>query len=399
MTTTRPAPVRTLASRVAAVPEGGLVELMQLGRSVGAVDLAAGVPSWPETPPELIEATIEVLRTGTNQYEDPAGNLAMRSALARSLTSPPDPVTELTITVGGSEALCDALLTTVDPGDEVVVVEPFYENFLSAIALAGGIPRFVRRRSSDWRWDPADLAAAFGPRTQAITLSSPCNPTGRVLDGQELAEVAELAERWDITVISDEVYAAYVFDDRTHLSMADVPGLRERSIVIGSLSKSHAVSGWRLGYLRAPADLTAALRRVHMATTVSTAGPFQQAVATADLLDRDRWDPRPGMQLRRDTAVEIFTKVGLRCPPPQGGCYVFADVSAVDDAGCSSYARRLLDEHGVLIAPGRLFFAGQTEPSRFVRIAFNKTLDVLAAAAQRLPQAESTGERHDVGSP
>ena len=396
MTTTRPIPTRTFASRVAAVPEGGLVELLQLGQSIGAVDLAAGVPSWPSTPRELIEAACDVLRTGTNQYENPAGNLALRTALAGSLATPPDPVTELTVTCGGSEALCDALLATVDPGDEVVVVEPFYENFLSAIALAGGVPRFVRRRAPDWRWDRADLAAAFGPLTRAITLNSPCNPTGRVLDAQELAEVAELAERWNATVISDEVYAAYVFDGRAHLSVADVPELRERSIVIGSLSKSHAISGWRLGYLRAPAGVTAALRRVHMATTVGTAGPFQQAVAAADLVRRDRWDPRPGMQQRRDTAVDIFTEVGLRCPPPEGGCYVFADITAVDDAGCSSYARRLLDEHGVLIAPGRLFFADQAEPSRFVRIAFNKTLDVLAAAAQRLPRTVSTGKRQDV---
>lgn len=374
------------AERVGNIPVSGLVALLEVANSTGAVDLASGVPGWPLPPSAMIDAACEALRTGSHQYEHPNGNAELRASIAASLSTPADPDTEITITVGSSEALCVSMLSTVNPGDEVIVLEPFYENFLSAIAAAGGRPRFVRLRAPEWRWDSVELAAAFNGRTRAIMLNSPSNPTGHVLDAGELTEVAELCQRWGVTAVSDEVYSSYIFDNRSHVSVADVPGLRERSIAIGSLSKSHAVSGWRLGHLRAPAEISAVLRRVHVATSCGTAGPLQRAASRAGVLGRSSWGHGQEMQELRDRAVAIFSSVGLRCTPPEGGCYVFADIRPCTGDDCESFVRRLVTELGVLIVPGRFFFEHQNRDSGFVRIAFNKPKATLETAAQRLLQ-------------
>ncbi len=199
-----------VAARVGKLARSGLFKLLSEGHGEKVVDLALGVPGAPATPPRLIETACAALREGINQYEVPDGNLELRRRIAAALPTPTDPLTELTVTVGASEALSAAVLATVNPGDEVIVFEPFYENFLSAIALAGGVPRPVRVHAPDWRYDPAELRASFGPRTTAIVLCTPNNPTGHMLTPQEFAEIAELCERWNAVVISDEIYAGYV---------------------------------------------------------------------------------------------------------------------------------------------------------------------------------------------
>lgn len=371
------------AARVRAMPRGGLVELLRLGRSLGAVDLASGVPGWPTTPDFLIEAACEALRTGDNQYDHPDGNLELREHIARSLATPAGP-DEITVTVGASEGLCIALLATVDPGDEVVLLEPFYENFASAIAMTGGRPVYVRRHGPGWRWDSGELRSAFGPRTRAVLINSPCNPTGRVLDEDELAELAELCARWDVTVISDEAYAALVFDGRSHISAADVPGLRERAIVLGSFSKSHAISGWRIGYLRASRTITQVLRQVHIATSCGAPAPLQQAAASAEIMTNPAWDPLPELQKRRDRVVELLTRAGFDCLPPEGGCYVFAGIRGLTDLDCDSFSRWLAAERRVLLAPGRYFTRDPDSDSGLFRVTFNKSDETLAAAEENL---------------
>ncbi|MDQ3765033.1 MAG: aminotransferase class I/II-fold pyridoxal phosphate-dependent enzyme, partial [Actinomycetota bacterium] len=265
-----------VAARVRALAPGKLAHLLTQGRACDAINLALGIPGAPPTPPALIEEACSALRAGYNQYEIPDGNPELRRQIAATLTTLTDPDTELTITAGATEALTVAMLSTVNPGDEVIVFEPFYENFLSAIALANGIPRLVRTYPPDWRYDHAELTAAFGPRTRAIVLSNPNNPTGHVLSPAELLEIAQLCERWNAVAVSDEIYAAYLFDGHRHISASEPPVLRERSMVIGSLSKSHAVSGWRLGYLRANATLSAAVRQVHLTVCAGTAAPLQR---------------------------------------------------------------------------------------------------------------------------
>ncbi|MBM0274441.1 pyridoxal phosphate-dependent aminotransferase [Micromonospora sp. STR1s_6] len=373
-----------MSERASQLQGSSLAELLVLARDRNAINLAVGTPSFPDTPQVLIEEAISALRSGYNQYEAPVGAASLRKEIAKSLNTPPDPETEVTVTVGGTEALCIALLGSVDPGDEVIVLEPFYENFVSAIALAGAIPRFVRLRPPTWDFDPAELAAAFGPRTRAILLNTPSNPTGRMLSLDELNEIADLAERWDVTVISDEVYSHLVFDNRVHLSVSDVPRLRERGVVIGSLSKSLAVSGWRLGYLRAAADRTAVFRRLHEVTTSGTAAPLQLAAGRAGVVAGEWWRPAGELAVRRDLAIDIFTGLGLEIRPPDGGCFLFGDISRVTDENCNQFVARLLEENAVLLVPAAPFFADAERGRQFVRIAFNRSIETLEAARQNL---------------
>jgi aminotransferase len=374
----------TMSKRARGLSTSSLIELFLLARERDAIDLAVGSPGYPCTPPPLLDAAVEALRAGHNQYEIPAGDAALRRHIAATFAAPTDPDTQITVTVGGTEALCVALLTSIDPGDEVIVLEPFYENFLSAIALAGGVPRVVALRPPDWTWDPADLAAAFGPRTRAIMVNTPANPTGRVLDRAELDEIATLCSRWGVTVISDEVYSGLLFDDRTHVSVADVEALDPYSIVIGSLSKGAAVSGWRLGYLRADPARTAVLRRVHETTTNGTGAPLQRAAGAVGLPGAPWWRPAPGLAERRNVAQRILHDMGLTFRPADGGCFLLADISGVTSEDSTTYVRCLLAERNVLLVPGGGFFADRARGRAYVRMAFNRPMETLDAAARAL---------------
>ncbi|MEU2718492.1 pyridoxal phosphate-dependent aminotransferase [Streptomyces sp. NPDC007205] len=374
-----------VSSRAAVLQGSSLGELLLLARRRHAIDLAVGTPGYPEPSADLLKAAADAMQAGRNQYDHPSGDLLLRERIAETLTPGADPHTELTITVGATEALCVALLATVDPGDEVILLDPGYEQFRAAVALAGAVPRFVPLHPPTWRYDPADLAAAFSPRTRAVLLNSPANPTGRVLDHTELDEIAALCERCDATVICDEVYGTYVFDGRPSLSVSEVPGLAERSIVVGSLSKSHAISGWRLGFLRADAVRTEALRRVHELTTNGAATPLQVAVGMA-ALSMDLRIATEQMGRCRDMAQTIFSRLGMKFAPAEGGCYLFADVSSLTGGqhGGKQFVLELLDEAGVLLAPGAPFFADPARGEQYVRIAFNRQTDVLREVEHRI---------------
>ncbi|MGY5035983.1 pyridoxal phosphate-dependent aminotransferase [Streptomyces sp. 900116325] len=378
-----------VSARAGRIPKGNLAELFVLARSRGAIDLAVGTPEAPETPRPLVEEAVRALRSGANQYEFPQGGANVRRAIAASFATPADPDTELTITVGGTEALCVALFSLVDPGDEVILLDPYYENFLGAVELAGARPWFVQMREPgpddpDWRLDPEELAAAFGPATRAIVLNTPANPTGQTLTIEELELIAELCERWDVTVIADEVYSRLVFDDRPHLSVTDVPALRDRSVVVGSLSKSHAISGWRLGFLRARPELTTVFRRVHEITTNGAAAPLQLAAGLTDLFDAGTLTAAKELSQARDETADILTRMGLTFRMPQGGCFILADIRGATDEDCRAYVRRVLDRSSVLLAPGTPFFADEERGRNYVRVAFNRTPETLAAARSRL---------------
>jgi aminotransferase len=382
-----------ISSRAATLQGNSLAELFLLAQERKAIDLALGTPGYPEPAPEIIEAAYEAMRAGRNQYEHPSGDLQLRERIAATLQTPTDPQTELTITVGATEALCVALLSVVDPGDEVVLLDPGYEQFRAAIALAGAVPRFVPLHPAGWRFDPADLAAAFTPRTRAVLLNSPSNPTGRVLTADELGQIADLAERWDTTVICDEVYSAFVFDGRVQTSITEVPGLAERSIVVGSLSKSYAISGWRLGFLRADAARTEVLRRVHEITTNGAAAPLQVAVGLA-ALSADLKTAGEEMQHRRDLALKIFTGMGMTIHPAEGGCFLFADISPLTKGRRDSraFALDLLDTTGVLVTPAGPCFADPARGAQYVRIAFNRQAELLREVERRISAARPTDE-------
>ncbi|WP_207957813.1 pyridoxal phosphate-dependent aminotransferase [Streptomyces sp. YIM 98790] len=380
-----PARRSPVSSRAAELTSSGLVEVFMLARTANAVDLAIGTPGHPEPPAAMLAEAARALREGHNQYEHPSGNPLLRRRIAELLTVPADPETEITVTAGATEALYVALLSTVDAGDEVVVFTPGFDQFAAAVRLVGARPRFVPLHAPEWRWDPAELAAAFGPRTRAVLLNTPANPTGRVLDRTELDELAGLCERWNATAISDEVYSAFVFDGRRHLSVAEVPGLAGRSVVVGSLSKSHAVSGWRVGFLRADRTRSEAFQRVHQLTTLGTAAPLQFAAAHA-ALSADPAEACAQMAARRDLAQAMFSRLGMKFAPVEGGCYVFADIGPLTGGHeeCLPFIRRLHERTGVVLAPGTAFFADPARGSQYVRIAFNKSLETLRTAEQRL---------------
>jgi aminotransferase len=380
-----------ISERACELADSTLAELFALARQRRAIDLAVGTPGFPDTPEAVIERGVIALRSGGNQYEDPSGSLVLRQQIARSFGTPADPYTQVTVTTGATEALCAALFATVDPGDEVIVLEPFYEGFINAIRLAGAVPRFVGLRAPEWRLDPIDVAAAFGPRTRALLLNTPSNPTGHILTSAELDEIAEICGKWDVAVISDETYANLIYDELEHFSVADVPQLGDRSIVIGSLSKNLAISGWRLGYLRADAKRTEVLRRVHQTMTNGTAAPLQLAVGETDVLDGGWWKPAPALADRRDRAVRIFRRLGHRIQPPDGGCFLLADAGNVT-GDCLTYVRQLLQESGVLVAPGCAFFADLGRGRKYVRVAFNRSLETLAAAERNLLPEQFTEE-------
>lgn len=374
---------RTHSRRVDGLTAGKLADLLRLARESGAIDLAVGTPGFPLAHQNLVDGAGSMITSGRNQYEDPVGSLSLRRRLAARLTPAPDPETELTVTVGSTEALCIAMLASVDPGDEVVLFEPYYEGFLSAVRLAGARPRFVRCGGPRWSFDPTELRAAFGPRTRAIVVNSPANPTGKVFDDAEWAEIARLCQRWDAVAISDEVYAAMVLDGRPHVSAAAVAGLEDRHVVLGSLSKSHAVSGWRLGYLRSDPARTAVFRRVHEVTTYGAPAPLQAAVAWAGLAPTDGGELAVEMVPRRDRLAAAVRELGLEVVPTQGGCYLVARLGGADRADVEGYVYQLLRERGVLVVPGSVFVR-RGQDDAFVRIAFNRSWDILRSAVLAL---------------
>jgi N-succinyldiaminopimelate aminotransferase len=378
-----PVPAGHVAERAANLPGSELARLLVAAGELDIVNLAVGTPQFPLTPQPAMDAVLAAMRAGRNQYEAPEGAPELRERIARALTTPAH-TDEITITSGATEGLCVALQSLVDPGDEVIVLEPFYENFLGAITLAGGVARFVPCHPPDWDFDRSGLRAAFGPRTRAVLLNTPNNPTGRLLRPDELHDIAALCEQWNVTVVSDEAYAGLVFDGAQHLSAADLPALRDRAIVVGSLSKSHAVSGWRLGYLRAPAARTAVLRRVHEATTNGTAAPLQAALGETGLLDG--WARAQAHELGRlrDQTVRIFARLGIRFGPIEGGCFALGRIDAATTEDSATFSARLARERGVLLAPGRPFFRDRERADQYVRIAFNRPWSVLEQTEQRL---------------
>ncbi|MFV2098690.1 pyridoxal phosphate-dependent aminotransferase [Micromonospora sp. LOL_014] len=382
----RPTSRRPLVSaRAAALSGNSLTGLFALARARDALDLAVGTPGYPRPADNLIDRAAEAMRAGRNQYEHPAGETALRHWIAGMLGDGADPEQEITVTAGATEALYVALLSTLDPGDEVVLFTPGYEQFAAAASLVGARPRFVRLHAPGWRYDPAELAAAFTDRTRAVLLNTPANPTGRVLTRAELNEIGELCERWDTTVVSDEVYRSLVFDGRRHVSVTEIPALTGRTVVIGSLSKSHAVSGWRLGFLRSDPTRTETLRRVHELTTNGTAAPLQAAAGHA-ARSVDLAEVCAEMGRRRDLAQEIFSGMGMKFTPAEGGCFLLADIGGLTGGreDCTAYAHRLLDRAGVLLAPGTPFFADPQQGRGYVRIAFNRQAATLREAERRI---------------
>ena len=385
------------SAKAARFTESVIREMSRLCRDEGGVNLAQGFPDF-EAPAAMKEAAVRAIRDDVNQYAVTWGAPRLRAAIARRTTAynglATDPEAHVTVCCGATEAMIATLLATLDPGDEVVVFEPFYENYGPDCVLSGATPRWVRLHAPEWRFDPAELRAAFGPRTRAIIVNTPHNPTGKVFGREELETIAELCREHDVLAVTDEIYEYILYDGRQHLSLATLPGMAERTVTISGLSKTWSATGWRIGWCVAPPDLTGAIRKVHDFLTVGAAAPLQEAAADAldgppEYFERLRAD----YAARRDALLPVLDELELQPVRPGGAYYVMCDFSARSDLDDVSFARQLLAGGGVATVPGSSFYADPAEGRRWIRFCFAKRLETLQRAAEALRQRLGEGAR------
>ena len=376
------------ARRTHGFTESVIRGMTRLANEHGAINLAQGFPNFP-CPDVLKDAAARAIRDDVNQYAITWGAARLRNALAAKYQDwyhmAVDPMTQVTVTCGATEAMASALLGIVDPGDEVVVFEPFYENYGPDAILAGAIPRFVPLVPPDWSFDPDALAAAFGPKTRGIILNTPNNPTGKVFTRDELATIAQLCRKWDVVAFSDEIYEHILYDGATHVPIATLEGMADRTVTINALSKTYSVTGWRVGWTIASAKLTAGIRKVHDFLTVGAAAPLQEAGATAlRLPDGYYAQLAADYRDRRDLLVSGLAGAGFQCAAPRGAYYVLADATALGCRDDTAFVRRLIETAGVGAVPGSSFFSRPELGRTLVRFAFPKRLETLREAVERL---------------
>lgn len=358
-----------------------------------AINLSQGFPNF-ECPDVLKDGAIRAIRENVNQYAITWGAKRYRDALARKYGEwydmDVDPERNLTITCGATEACVAVLLAIVDPGDEVIVLEPFYENYGPDTVLCSATPVFVRL-ADDWSIDFDRLGAAFSPRTRAIIVNTPNNPTGRVFTREELEGIAALCREFDAYAVTDEVYEHITYDGARHIPMATLPGMRDRTITVSSASKTFAVTGWRIGTIVAHPAVSDAIRKVHDFLTVGAAAPLQEGVATAlETLPPSYYEGLSGVYGRkRELFYPALVDAGFRCAAPEGAYYILADFSDLSDLPDDEFALWLTKEVGVTPVPGSSFFRDPADGRRLVRWAFCKTEDLLEEAAERLARVRS----------
>jgi len=378
------------ADRLSGIGTSIFSEITALAVQHGAVNLGQGFPDFA-APAFVKEAAARHIREDRNQYAASPGVPRLRRALAddwrrRHPEAPVgDPDAEITVAAGATELLHDALLAVVNPGDEVVLFEPAYDAYGPDIAMAGGIPRYVRLQGPGFTFDPARLAAAFGPRTRALILNSPHNPTGKIFSREELESVAQLCRAHDVLVISDEVYAE-IYLDAAPTAIATLPGMRQRTITIESMGKTYSVTGWKVGWAYAAAPLSAALRAVHQFVTFTNGAPFQEALA--DVLPQAAREGfhdelRAAYRRRRDRLAEILRGSGLEPLPVDGAYFLLADVGrhAATDV---EFCKRLITDVGVAAIPTSVFYEDPGSAPALARFCFAKSDATLDAAAERL---------------
>ena len=380
-------PTARTAQRTHSFTESVIRGMTRLANEYGAINLAQGFPNFP-APEVLKEAAARAIRDDINQYAITWGAKRLRNALAAKYAEwyrlEVDPETDVTVTCGATEAMASALLALINPGDEVIVFEPFYENYGPDAILCGAVPVYVPLRAGQ----PLDLdrlKAAFTPRTRAVVICTPNNPTGRVLSRAELEAIAELCRRHDAWAVTDEIYE-HIYYEGTHIPIATLDGMQERTITISGASKTYSITGWRIGTIVAPREATDAIRKVHDFLTVGAPAPLQEGVAVAiETLGRDYYEGLSRQyRARRDLLCGALVEAGFTCTPPEGAYYVLADFSALSPLPDDQFAKRLTAQHGVAPVPGSSFYSKPESGRKEVRFAFCKTDDLLEEAARRL---------------
>jgi aspartate/methionine/tyrosine aminotransferase len=393
---------RMLSAKAEKFTESVIREMTRLALKHNAVNLSQGFPDFAA--PEVIkEAARQAISDDINQYAITWGAKALRDAIVEKFEHTQgirvDPEREITICCGSTEAMMSAMMAIINPGDEIVVFEPYYENYGPDAILSGATPRFVKMKppaneNDVWSYDPDELAAAFGPKTKAIILNTPNNPTGKVFTRAELEFIRDLCVRWNAYCITDEIYEHILYDSTEHITMARIDGMRERTIVINGMSKTYSVTGWRVGWAIAPAETTAAIRKVHDFLTVGAAAPLQQAGAIALKQPQAYYDKLATTYAeKRARLLKILTASGFKVYKPRGAYYIMTDISAFPDPDPKRFpaatrdvrfAKYLVEEIGVASVPGSSFYNDSNDGATQVRFTFCKKEETLAAAEQRL---------------
>jgi aminotransferase len=376
-----------LAARTTGFTESVIREMTRLNAVHGGINLAQGFPNFA-APQALKDAAKRAIDADINQYAITWGAKSLRDALSRTYAElyrmTVDPETMLTVTCGATEAMISTLLALVDPGDEVIVLEPFYENYGPDTDIAGARPVYVPLRPPENIFDRDELRKAFGPRTKAIIVNTPNNPTGRVFTRDELTFIAGLCVEHDVVAVTDEIYEHIRYEGE-HIPIATLPGMAERTVTISGASKTFSVTGWRVGWIVAPADLTAGIRKVHDFVTVGAPAPLQEAVAAGLSLGRPYYQSLGAeYRERRDLLVGALETAGFAPRRPQGAYYVLCDITPFDFDDDTAFARWLVSEVGVAGVPGSSFYSERALGKHLIRFTFCKTHDVLEAAAERL---------------
>src|SRR5436190_8338634 len=360
-----------------------------------AVNLAQGFPDFP-APAEIKRAAQEAIAADINQYAITWGAKSLRNAIARKFQEwqgmTVDPETELTVCCGSTEAIVSTLLAVCNAGDEVIIFEPFYENYGPDSIVSGAKPRFVKLRppakadvDGEWTFDERELRAAFHNQSEAIVVNTPNNPTGKVFTRTELELIRDLCVEFNVLAITDEIYEHILYDGTQHISMASLDGMKERTVTINGLSKTYSVTGWRVGWTVAPPTITNAIRKVHDFLTVGAPAPLQAAGAAAlDLPPAYYQDLAEGYRKRRDKLVPVLTEAGFRCFRPRGAYYVMTDISAFGYSDDLAFTKYLVKEIGVAAVPGSSFYRDPRDGAQQVRFAFCKKDETLDEAARRL---------------
>src|SRR5215216_3220387 len=396
---TSPSPSKTsyVSKKASSFTESVIREMTREALKYGAVNLSQGFPDF-SAPPDIKQKAMEAIDADVNQYAITWGSKDFRDAIARKtrnyLGIEIDPEREITVTCGSTEGMIAAMMATVDPGEEVVVFEPFYENYAPDAILSGATPRYVSLRAPDWTFNPEELRAAFNARTKAVILCNPNNPTGKVFTREELEFVASLCREFDALCFTDEIYEHIVYprEDREveHISMAQLEGMRERTLVVNSMSKTYSVTGWRVGYVLAPPDITSAVRKVHDFLTVGAAAPLQRAGAYALRMPPEYYEElQREYERRRDLLLPALEDVGFKVFQPDGAYYVMTDISAFGFRDDVEFTRHLIQRIGVACVPGSSFYSRPELGARQVRFCFCKRDETLEAAADRLRKLQS----------
>lgn len=378
------------AARVATFGTTIFAEMSRLAAEHQAVNLGQGFPDF-DGPQAVKDAAIAAIRAGDNQYAVSSGQPALRRAIAthveRFYGQRYDPDSEITITSGATEGLFAASVGLVNPGEEVIIFEPFYDAYLPNTLMAGGVPRCVPLRAPDWAFDPDELSAAFNDRTRLILINTPHNPTGKVFTEAELKFIADLCQKWNVIAISDEVYEHIVFTGATHTRLAQLPGMAERTLTISSHGKTFSFTGWKIGWVLAPADLTLAVRRAHQFVTFASSTPFQAAATVALGLEDEYYHALAAdYQTKRDYLATVLHAAGLRVSVPDGTYFIMADISALGHGDDVAFCRWLTTEIGVAAIPPSAFYTNEHKhlARHYARFAFCKKMGTLEQAAERL---------------